>query len=84
MKSFSEFCKKLTNRTRLFLGLSFLLLALIFFVSACFHVLSERLTGCFALAEYADALLRCLRPCCAVLGLGAIALQRLDSKEKEE
>ena len=59
-------------------------LALIFFVSACFHILSKRLIACYILADYADALLRCLRPCCAVLGLGAIALQRLDSKEKEE
>ena len=81
MKLFSEFCKKLTNHTKLFLLVSLLLLSVVFFVSACFSLLSERYETCYLLAEYADALLRCLRPCCAVLGVGAIVLQWLETKQ---
>ena len=82
MKNFSEFCKKLTNHTKLFLLISLLLLSAVFFLSACFALLSGRYAPCFALEEYADALLRCLRPCCAVLGVGAIALQWLETRRQ--
>ena len=81
MKIFSEFCKKLTNHTKLFLLISLFFLAAVFFVSACFSLLSLRYETCFVLEEYADALLRCLRPCCAVLGGGAIALQWLETRQ---
>ncbi len=82
MKLFSEFCKKLTNHTRLFLGLSLLFLSLVFFVSACFFALSERSDACFILGEYAEDLLLCLKPCCAVLGIGAILLQWLETRRQ--
>ncbi|MBQ9552708.1 MAG: hypothetical protein IJU96_08080 [Clostridia bacterium] len=82
MKAFSEFFKKLTNHTKLFLLFSLLLLAVVFFVSACLFLLSQRCETYYVLEEYADALLLCLRPCCAVLGVGAIALQWLETREQ--
>ena len=80
MKLFNEFCKKLTNHTKCFLWLALLFLAAVFFVSACFSFFSQRCGSCFFLEKYADGLLLCLRPCCAVLGLGAIALQWLETR----
>lgn len=82
MKLFSEFFKKLTNHTKLFLLFSLLLLAVVFFVSGGFFLLSQRCEACYRLEEYADALLLCLRPCCAVLGVGAIALQWLETRRQ--
>ncbi|HBL41239.1 MAG TPA: hypothetical protein DDY98_06595 [Ruminococcaceae bacterium] len=79
MKLFSEFFKKLTKHTKIFLRFSLILLVCLFGISALLKLFSVHWVQYTLLEQYADTLLICMRPICLILFGGALAMQWMET-----